>query len=155
MDIRFATVSDTEGLINLRIEYLRTEGLMPEDEAVIRAQLARYIPENLGKSLFCAVAQDGESYIASAMLVIKEKPGGIAFLNGITGEILSVYTHPAYRRMGIATKILSLLLEQAKKEGACLLDLLATNDGYPLYRQLGFEPRGNDHTPMRLIFKKQ
>lgn len=153
MNVRFATIRDTEGLINLRIEYLRTQGLMPDDEAVIRNQLARYIPENLGKSLFCAVAQDGESYIASAMLVIKEKPGGIAFLNGITGEILSVYTHSAYRRKGIATKMLGLLLEKAKEEGACLVDLLATNDGYPLYRQLGFEPRGNDYTPMRLILK--
>lgn len=154
MNVRFAAARDTDGLINLRIEYLRTQGLMPEDEAVIRAQLARYIPENLGKSLFCAVAQDGESYIASAMLVIKEKPGGIAFLNGITGEILSVYTHPAYRRKGIAAKMLDLLLEKAKEEGACLVDLLATNDGYPLYRKLGFEPRGNDYTPMRLILKK-
>ncbi|MBP3415700.1 MAG: GNAT family N-acetyltransferase [Clostridia bacterium] len=154
MNVRFATIRDTEGLINLRIEYLRTQGLMPDDEAVIRNQLARYIPESLGKSLFCAVAQDGESYIASAMLVIKEKPGGIAFLNGITGEILSVYTHSAYRRKGIATKMLGLLLEKAKEEGACLVDLLATNDGYPLYRQLGFEPRGNDYTPMRLILKK-
>ena len=154
MNVRFATIRDTEGLINLRIEYLRTQGLMPDDEAVIRNQLARYIPESLGKSLFCAVAQDGESYIASAMLVIKEKPGGIAFLNGITGEILAVYTHSAYRRKGIATKMLGLLLEKAKEEGACLVDLLATNDGYPLYRQLGFEPRGNDYTPMRLILKK-
>lgn len=151
MEIFLADAKDTQQLIEMRLEYLREDGLAQEKEAEISAQLAKYIPENIGKRLFCVLACENGQPCAAAMLLINEKPAGASFPNGITGEILSVVTKSEYRRRGIASTMLKMLIEKAKELDASFIDLKATHDGYPLYRKLGFESSGGHYESMRLI----
>ena len=51
---------------------------------------------------------------------------------------MNMYTHPDYRRMGIAYKTLDLLISDAKCKGITSISLEATAMGRPLYEKYGF-----------------
>ena len=70
--------------------------------------------------------------------LIVEKPMSPAFINGRTGMVLNAYTCPSYRRRGCAKIIMEVLLS-----------VKATEDGYPLYRSVGFEDDGSKYHIMR------
>ena len=53
---------------------------------------------------------------------------------------MNMYTHPDYRRRGIALHILSLLVETAQARGVTAISLEATDMGRPLYERFGFVP---------------
>lgn len=44
-----------------------------------------------------------------------------------------------YRKKGYAKKLMNMMLEDAKAENVSIIELKATEDGYSLYRSVGFE----------------
>ena len=62
-----------------------------------------------------------------------------SFITGKTGTVLNVYTKPEYRKKGYAKKLMNMMLEDAKAENVSIIELKATEDGYSLYRSVGFE----------------
>ena len=52
---------------------------------------------------------------------------------------MNVYTKPEYRKKGYAKKLMNMMLEDAKAENVSIIELKATEDGYFLYRSVGFE----------------
>lgn len=62
-----------------------------------------------------------------------------SLLPGRRGIVLNVYTKPEYRKKGYAKKIMNMMLEDAKAENVSIIELKATEDGYSLYRSVGFE----------------
>ena len=56
------------------------------------------------------------------------------------GYILSVYTEPTARRQGLARAIVDACIEHAREAGCTRCCLHASDEGRPLYSQLGFEP---------------
>ena len=71
-----------------------------------------------------------------------------AFINGKTGTILNVFTVEAYRRKGYARKIMDMILADAKDMGLAVIDLKSTEDGYSLYRSVGFQ---DNHSKYHLM----
>ncbi len=57
-----------------------------------------------------------------------------------TPYIMSMYTDPAYRGMGVATAILRALVRTSRRGGAARVTLHASAQGRPVYERLGFEP---------------
>ena len=57
---------------------------------------------------------------------------------GRKAYIMNMYTRPDYRRKGIATKTLDLLIQDAKKRGVTVISLEATDMGRKLYERYGF-----------------
>lgn len=51
---------------------------------------------------------------------------------------MNIYTEPAYRRRGIAYKILDLLVSDVRSKGITSISLEATEAGRPLYEKYGF-----------------
>ena len=82
-------------------------------------------------------------------LLIVEKPMSPAFINGKTGLVLNVYTCPSYRRKGCAKTIMEALLSEAKKMKISVIELKATEDGYPLYRSVGYLEKGSKYQIMQ------
>ena len=51
---------------------------------------------------------------------------------------MNMYTHPEYRRKGIALHTLDLLVSEARQRGITSISLEATDTGKPLYEKYGF-----------------
>lgn len=153
INIFTASADNIPELIKIRLEYLREDfaGMTEADEKIITAQLNDYFPRHIGGNDFLAIlAGDNGRIIASAFLLISEKPANPFFYTGITGTILNVYTAPEYRRKGIATRVINTILDEARKMNISVVDLLATEDGKPLYEKLGFTLPSNTYMRMQL-----
>ena len=59
-------------------------------------------------------------------------------VSGNKAYIMNMYTHPDYRRKGIACHVLQLLTEEAKEKGVSHITLEATKAGRYLYEKFGF-----------------
>jgi ribosomal protein S18 acetylase RimI-like enzyme len=148
---------NTEGLTDIRMEYLREDfpGMPDEQAAHIREGLAKYYAEHLNRDFFAYVTDDNGTIIGSAFLVLQEMPPNSNFPNGRIGDVLNVYVKPEYRRQGIASKLLELLIADAKAMELDFIELKASTDGYPLYKKLGFKDSVSAFRPMKLIFKQR
>ena len=62
--------------------------------------------------------------------------------------ILNMYTEPAYRRQGIARRLVETMIAWCRAEGFKAVALHASQEGRPLYELLGFRPTNE----MRLRF---
>lgn len=150
MNIEKARTGDIEALVKMRLSYLVEDNgsLDAQDFAAIKKELPGYFQAHLGKDLFVYVIRDRQNIVSCAFLLIVEKPMSPAFINGRTGMVLNVYTCPSYRRKGCAKKIMEALLAEAKKMKISVIELKATEEGYPLYRSVGFD---DDHSRYRMM----
>lgn len=64
---------------------------------------------------------------------------------------MNVYTRPEYRKKGYAKKLMNMMLEDAKAENVSKIELKATEDGYSLYRSVGFEDVVAKYHNMRIL----
>ena len=53
--------------------------------------------------------------------------------------IINVYTEPAYRRCGLARRLMAAMIDWARQQGYGTLSLHASEYGRPLYEELGFQ----------------
>lgn len=151
MIIRKATINNIDLLIKLRFDYLiEDNGSLTHDEkTAIQEQLRDYFEKHIQDNTFIGVIAEMDSQIVStAYLAISEKPANPVFITGKTGTLLNVLTYPEFRRKGIATKVITFLLEEAKKVGVSSIELSATSDGKPLYEKVGFIT--SKYTAMRM-----
>ncbi len=151
MKIFKATIADIEDLIQLRIDFLKTDigYLSLEDELAIQEQLTKYFEKHLQiGDCIAMIAKIDAEIISAAFLILQERPANPSFITGKTGTLMNVLTYPEYRRKGIATQVIKALIEEAKTVGVSSIDLYATEDGKSLYEELGFEVPS--YTAMRL-----
>lgn len=148
-----ATVADISALEQLRMDYLNEDfgELTDEQKQMLLAEIDPYLRWHLGTGLMVFVARDDEAGIVScAWLLLIEKPPSPRFPHGRTGTLFNVYTAPEFRRRGLASKVMDALIEDARIRHLDLLELNATEDGYPLYRSLGFRNAHEKHRAMRM-----
>ena len=140
MTVENAEIADIDLLTELRIAYLKEDygKLDEEDIRKIRRDLPDYFKKNLNENIFCYLIRDEENITACAFLLVIEKPMSPAFITGRTGTVLNVYTNPAYRHRGYAKKIMEKLLSDAVEKKLSVVELKSTEDGYHLYKSVGF-----------------
>ena len=145
MEYTFGTIADIPALIDMRTAYILEDfgKLSPEDEAVMRKTLPDYFSEHLNRDCIAFLAKDGETVVSVALLMILQKPCHPKMIHGKMGEVLSVYTLPAYRRQGIAKKLLSLVVAEAKAYGCGTVQITASDMGVLLYTDFGFQKNKN------------
>ena len=95
-------------------------------------QLPDYFARKLGTELIAFVARDKNRIVSVAYLHIIEMPANSILLNGLYGDVLSVYTEPEYRGQGLCTKLMENLLAYGKERGLGRIDLKATSEGLPI-----------------------
>lgn len=145
-----AETEDIDALVELRLDYLAEDnGYIDENDAgKIREALPDYYRKHLNKDLFAYVIREEKTIAACAFLLVIEKPMSPAFINGKTGTVLNVFTREFCRRKGYARKIMDKLIADAKDMGLVVIDLKSTEDGYSLYRSVGFQ---DDHSKYHLM----
>jgi GNAT superfamily N-acetyltransferase len=147
-----ANKEDISELIRLRIMYMIEDyGSISEDERnAMEDQLPDYFDRRLGKDIIAFVARADGRLVATAYLLLIEKPANPSMKNGLVGEILSVFTEKEYRGQGISTHLMKDLVNYAKDKELCFIDLKATDEGYSLYKKVGFKDRIQKYKDMRL-----
>ena len=140
MIVENAKITDIDMLTELRLAYLKEDsGKLSEDDIQrIRQDLPNYFRKNLNQNIFCYLIRDNEEVAACAFLLVVEKPMSPAFITGRTGTVLNVYTNPAYRNKGYAKQIMNKLLSDAVEKNLSVVELKSTEDGYHLYKSIGF-----------------
>ena len=149
---REATKSDIETLINLRLEYLISDrgSLSEKEKNQITDQLINYLGRNIDETFTAILAEINGEIVSTAYLSISEKPANPSFITGKIGTILNVYTKPQFRKQGISTKVLAMLIDKAKKYNISKIELSATEMGKSLYERLGFREKQSKYTNMQL-----
>jgi GNAT superfamily N-acetyltransferase len=147
--IRQATIADVDDLVRLRRMMFEAMGFddsakLDAGDAAASAYFAQAIPSGEFQG-WLAVMPAGEA-VSTCGLVIDQHPPGPGNLSGKTGYIMNVVTHPAYRRRGLARRLMQVTLAWLEEQGIQRAELHATDMGRPLYEELGFAA----HTGMRL-----
>jgi ribosomal protein S18 acetylase RimI-like enzyme len=150
-----ASLNDVEDLVRLRIGYLTADfgTLDPAQEEALWRELPAYFELHLDYDLLAFVARDEESgrIVCCAWLLLVTKPPSPRFPHGQTGTLFNVYTVPEHRRRSLARQVMLHLLDAARALKLDVVELHATEDGYPLYRSLGFEDDSSTHVAMRMM----
>jgi ribosomal protein S18 acetylase RimI-like enzyme len=139
---RRATIDDIPILVEHRAQFINELCSHPEDgeTAVVRKSLLEYFIKTIPSDEFIAwVAEYDGKIIATSGMVVWQKPatyGGVE--SGKLGYLLNFYTIPEARRKGIATRLLSELIKEAKSTGLKYLHLHASKDGISIYKKAGF-----------------
>lgn len=136
-----AEKQDVGQLVKLRAAYLLEDyrGMAEKELAILERDLPDYFNRNLNKNIFAYIGRNGDEIVTCALLLVVEKPMSPAFINGKTGTVLNVYTKPEYRHKGYAKQLMNMLLEDVTNMGLCIVELKATEDGYSLYKSMGFK----------------
>jgi GNAT superfamily N-acetyltransferase len=95
------------------------------------------------------VIEDGGQIAASGALKFTDwlpRPDGLR--RGLV-YVHSVYTEPAYRRQGLARRVLTAMIAYCRDNGWPRLSLHASELGRGLYEDLGFKPTNE----MRLVLE--
>ena len=63
--------------------------------------------------------------------------------------IVNMFTEPAYRRQGLAKRLMGTMIQWCREEGFSFVFLHASDAGRPLYEALGFEPTNEMRLKLR------
>ena len=139
---RKLTENDLETFIGMRIAQLREEGAA-EDLDLVPA-LTDYYHRHMADGTFVSwLALDGDKIIATSGMSFVEKPPYFSCPSGRIGLLSSMYTHPNYRRRGIARELLNRVVEEARAYGCGWVQITASNMGVLLYTNYGFVKNGH------------
>ena len=143
IEYRIAALDMLDLLVSTRIEVLRAANRLDDsaDMSSVAAQSRAYYREALSDGSHTGIlAFDGDRFAGA---------GGVSYYrvmptfhnpSGRCAYIMNMYVRPDYRRRGIATAILDLLVTEAREKGAGRIALEATEAGRPLYEKYGFVP---------------
>ena len=140
-EFRKASINDLDLLVKTRIEVLRAANGLDGNTDMSKVESESYLyytsaMENGRHTAYLVF--DGNLFIGA---------GGISYYtvmptfhnpSGEKAYIMNMYTKPDYRRKGIATKTLDLLVRDAKEHGVTAISLETTDIGRKLYEKYGF-----------------
>ena len=138
-----ATKDDILTIAQLRQQLLIDEGQTPTTD--ISQEIINFFEHHIERNT-TILAIDNEEIIAMGSLLINWNPPSFTNLNGRYGYIHTFYTKKEYRSRGIATRILNMLLDNAKENGITNFMLRASKQGELAYKKVGFKADINSTT---------
>jgi predicted acetyltransferase len=142
---------DRDRFVRLRLDFINEfhKDIGEVEKEKLKTSLQSYFDRHIKNDEFIGIVCEYDKKVISvAFLIIGEWPPNRKFLNGKIGTLLNVYTYPEYRKNGIVTNVIKMIIEEAKKQDVSIIDLHATEDGKNVYKKLGFSE--NEDKSMRL-----
>ena len=134
--------NDLDEFIRLRTNQLREEGATEDID--LKPALMDYYDRHLSDGTFVSyLAVDGSKIVGTSGMSFVEKPPYFSCPSGRIGLLSSMYTDKDYRRQGIAKKLLSLVVDEARKYGCGTVQITASDMGVLLYKDFGFVKNEN------------
>ena len=147
IEYRKATLDDIELLINVRIDFLRDAGNITtnEEEKLMRKSNEEFLKEVLINGSYVQwLALESNKIVATSSVSFYKLPPHRLMPSGKTAYIANIYTYLEYRKQGIAYKLLSLSVEEAKNYGCDRVTLHATDMGKTIYEKFGFKSKNDE-----------
>ncbi|WP_040982746.1 GNAT family N-acetyltransferase [Oceanobacillus jeddahense] len=144
--IRKASLSDADAITELRMELLTVAGDVNEENKsnVFNANQI-YFKEKLSNGMFTAwLAEDKGTIVAISGLVFFDRPPQGENISGIEAYVMNMYTKPKYRGFGIVRTLLEECISHCKNIGVGRIWLHASEDGYHLYKKMGFVDKDSE-----------
>ncbi len=136
------TPDRVDEFIALRIVQLREEGA--KEDIDLTPALESYYKRHMADGTFISwLALDGGRIIGTSGISIVEKPPYFSCPSGRIALLSSMYTDKEYRRRGIARRLLSLLVNEARQMQCGVIQITASDMGVKLYTAFGFEKNNN------------
>ena len=136
-EFRRLQISDLDSFIVLRLEQMREEGAASPES--LSDALRDYYEKSLADGSFVSwIACVNGRIVATSGVSFVRKPPYPSNPTGKIGLISGMYTLPEYRRQGIASKLLRLISEEAKRNCCGLLEVTSSDAGVSLYTSFGF-----------------
>lgn len=137
-----ATVEDAKTLVEYRVRFaIELKGERPSEVVnELKQQLTDYfLKATADCTCISFIAKSGNTIAGIGSVHIREMPGNFKNPSGKWGYIMNMYTVPEFRKQGICTAILKLLIDEGKKAGVTAFELHATDSGEKVYLKNGFE----------------
>jgi GNAT superfamily N-acetyltransferase len=141
--IRSAVADDAAILARHRASMFRDMGsVSPEESELLRKASEPWFSGLLtnGDYLAWLVEHRGVVVAGGGIFVRASGPAPGIYRLSRLGHIANVYTEPAYRRRGLARRLMETMLHWCASNGTDQVTLGASDEGRPLYESLGFQP---------------
>lgn len=139
---RYAGICDLDYLVQMRIRDLVMFSDRVPDETTVE-NIRRFYRESTMNGQCCTLLGSHEEHVIATatiyfyhILPSNENP------SGRVGQITNVWVEDSFRRQGIATEMVGMLLEKARGE-AGMVCLNSSRAALSLYRAMGFKNRDN------------
>ena len=142
MEYRYATTDDMNLMIRSRMDTLRHVNGLDTDYQLSEEFLEtsrEYFREGDQSTV---LAIDNDRAVGCATMCYIDLMPTFDHPSGRRAHLMNVWTNRNYRRQGIAEKLVTMLIEEARARGVSEISLDATEAGRPLYRKLGFKESG-------------
>ena len=125
-------------------EEYTSEGKTVPNDVNLEEALLDFYKRNMAAGTYISwLAFDGDKIVGTSGMSFAEKPPYFTCPSGKLGILSSMYTDPDYRRKGIAKKLLSRVVEEARSYGCGAVQITASDMGVLLYTDFGFVKNGN------------
>ena len=150
MEIVYKKLTEAElgTFIDMRISQLteeyESEGREVPKNVNLKQALFDYYHKHMADGTFVSwLAMDGDRIVGTSGMSFVEKPPYYTCPLGKLGLLSSMFTDPAYRRMGIAKELLNRVVGEARSYGCGAVHITASDMGVKLYTAYGFKHNGN------------
>lgn len=147
MIFRKATLIDIEELIDFRIRMRneREDSIDGVELDKFKENSYKYFQEHISDNSFISwVVEENGKIEAVSGISFYFVPPTYSNTSGEVAYIMNMYTNPCYRRKGIATKLLDLLVKEAEERKLTKVILNASDMGRHLYEKYGFKDGVDD-----------
>ena len=141
MIVREALTADIPALVNLRMGLFCEVGELEKpdaDPALWLATSAYFSAAEADGSARSWVVEVDDELVACGTLALFVRPPYPGNLAGCEAYLLNMYTLPAWRKRGMASALLDVMVAYAREQQLGKLWLHASEEGRPLYERLGF-----------------
>jgi len=138
IEIRSAVYEDILDIMERRIEFV-FEVTGRKTPQTLKEMTIEYLENHINSdSLVCYVAAEDHKIISLVILCIYQVIPKLRNRTGKVGYVFNVYTLQEYRGRGLATELMTRVIETARRMDVKEICLIGEDKAIPLYERLGF-----------------
>ncbi len=133
---------DIDALVKLRLAFLSEGSGKPAAVVKLAGAIRNYFSRMIPAGAFvAAIAETGGEIVGTSGMVYDRHPPLLKNPTGLCPYIMNMYVRPEFRRRGVATRLLKMLLAEAKKSGGRSVTLHFWPGKSEFYAKVGFRRR--------------
>jgi GNAT superfamily N-acetyltransferase len=137
--LRRGTHADADAIVHHRVAMFTDMGIALDVAALDREFRAWLAPMMANGTYHAWLVETGGAIVAGGGASVLPWPPGPRYMGDRIAVVYNVYTEPAYRRQGLARRIMEAIHAWCREEGIASVALNASRDGRPLYESMGYQ----------------